>query len=106
MLLQDRRPTLRPQRAVLLAEVLWRHVYGPSIGRRGESGPPLPLIQQTWAELLGIEAIGPHDDFFELGGYSLLAVSAAARLGQRLGRKLPPYALFEAPTPAEMAELI
>ncbi len=92
---------------MLLAEVLWRHVYGPGIGRRPESGPPpLPLIQQTWAEILGIEAIGPHDDFFELGGYSLLAASAAARLGQRLGRALPPHALFEAPTPREMAELI
>jgi hypothetical protein len=107
MLLQDRRPTLRPQRAVLLAEVLWRHVYGPTIGRRRESGsPPLPLIQQTWAELLGIDAVGPNDDFFEMGGYSLLAVSAVARLGQRLGRELPRHALFEAPTPAEMAELI
>jgi hypothetical protein len=107
MLLQDRRPTLRPQRAVLLAEVLWRHVYGPNIGRRREpSPPPLPLIQQTWSEILGIDAIGPNDDFFELGGYSLLAASAVVRLGQRLGRELPPHALFEAPTPEEMAELI
>jgi hypothetical protein len=90
---------------MLLGEVLQRHVYGTSVRRRPESGP-LPLIQQTWAEFLGVASIGPHDDFFELGGYSVLAVSAAGCLGQRLGRELPPYALFAAPTPAEMVELI
>jgi hypothetical protein len=63
-------------------------------------------VQETWAEVLELAAFGPHDDFFELGGHSLMAASAVARLGERLGRQLPPHALFAAPTPAEMAELI
>lgn len=67
---------------------------------------PLALIQESLAEILGIAAVSPDDDFFELGGHSLMAASTAARLGERLGVELPSYALFAAPTPAEMAELV
>jgi acyl carrier protein len=66
----------------------------------------LALIQATLAEMLGITAVSPDDDFFELGGHSLMAASVATRLGERLGLDLPSYALFAAPTPAEMAELV
>lgn len=64
------------------------------------------LIQQTWAEVLGLAAVGPDDDFFDLGGSSLVVAATMARLNERLGLDLPLRALFEAPTPAEMAELI
>ena len=73
---------------------------------RLENVSPIGLIQQTWAELLGVAEFGPDDDFFELGGHSLMAASSVARLGERLGIELPSYALFAAPTPMEMAELI
>ncbi len=63
-------------------------------------------IQQSWAETLGIASVGPDDDFFDLGGNSLVVAAAIARLNERLGLDLPLRALFEAPTPAEMAELI
>jgi acyl carrier protein len=63
-------------------------------------------VQQVWAEVLDLDAFGPDDDFFELGGNSLIVAAAVARLGERLGIDLPLRALFEAPTPAEMAELI
>ncbi len=66
----------------------------------------IDLVQETWTELLGVPAVGPDDDFFELGGHSLMAASSVALLGERLGLNLPSYALFAAPTPAEMAELI
>lgn len=64
------------------------------------------LVQETWAALLGVASVGPDDDFFELGGHSLMAASAVALLGERLGIDLPAYALFTAPTAAEMTELI
>ena len=64
------------------------------------------LVQETWAEVLGVSSFNPDDDFFERGGHSLMAASAVARLGERLGLDLPTYALFAAPTPAEMVELI
>jgi hypothetical protein len=64
------------------------------------------VIQRTWAEILGVERVGPEDDFFDLGGHSLLVPSAVDLLGSRVGIDLQPRALFEAPTPTEMAELI
>ena len=76
----------------------------PVANHRGD--PISRLVQETWAELLGLDALGPDDDFFELGGHSLMAAGAVARLGERLGLDLPPLALFEAPTAREMAELV
>jgi acyl carrier protein len=58
------------------------------------------------AQVLNLDAVAPDDDFFELGGNSLIVASAVARLGERLGIDLPMRALFEAPTPIEMAEFI
>ncbi len=66
----------------------------------------LDIIQRTWAEILDIEHIGPDDDFFEVGGNSLMVASAVALLGERVGIELPMRALFAAPTPTEMAESI
>jgi acyl carrier protein len=66
----------------------------------------LHVIEETWAEVLGLATVGPGDDFFELGGSSLIVAAAVARLSERLGIELPMRALFEAPTPVEMAELI
>jgi hypothetical protein len=63
-------------------------------------------VQRTWAEVLDVDPVGPHDDFFDLGGNSLIAAATLATLGDRVGMDLPLRTLFEAPTPAEMAELI
>jgi acyl carrier protein len=66
----------------------------------------IALVQATFADVLNLDAVGPDDDFFELGGNSLIVAAAVARLGERLGIDLPMRALFEAPTPIEMAELV
>jgi hypothetical protein len=68
--------------------------------------PIIKTVQETWAEMLGLAAFGPDDDFFDMGGNSLMAAAAAARLGARLGLELPIRALLAAPTPAEMAVLV
>ena len=66
--------------------------------------PTQKAVAKIWAEVLGLKHIGIHDNFFHLGGNSLLAVQAIARMGQAFGVELPVAGLFEAPTIALAAE--
>ncbi|MGN6277919.1 MAG: non-ribosomal peptide synthetase, partial [Sphingomonas sp.] len=59
-----------------------------------------------WMDLLGIDAVGAHDDFQELGGHSLLAARLMAQIERVFGRKLPLSTLLHAPTLRGMAAQI
>ena len=59
-----------------------------------------------WSELLGVEKIGVHDSFFDLGGHSLIAVRLFRMIKKAYATDLPISVLFEAPTIAQCAELI
>jgi SAM-dependent methyltransferase/acyl carrier protein len=66
-------------------------------------------LAEIWKEVLSIksaEVLGVHDNFFNLGGHSLLAVQVASRLRRLFGVELPVSRLFEAPTLAELAEVV
>ena len=59
-----------------------------------------------WGEVLKVENIGRHDNFFDLGGDSLLALHIVDRLQQTLGRVVHVSVVFDAPTIAECADLL
>ena len=63
-------------------------------------------LAAIWRELLGVDQIGIHDDFFELGGQSLIAVRVFQRIGKKYRVELPLATLFEAPTIADCAALL
>ncbi len=59
-----------------------------------------------WREVLGVERIGVHDSFFDLGGHSLKATRVLARVRDTFQVELPVRALLEAPTIVGLTEAI
>ncbi len=65
------------------------------------------LVAEQWAALLGVPRVGVLDEFFDLGGHSLVAIRFASWVRAELGVELPMQALFTAePTVASVAELL
>jgi amino acid adenylation domain-containing protein len=63
-------------------------------------------LAEIWVTVLGVDAVGVHDDFFALGGHSLRATQIVARVRKELGAEIPLRAVFEAPTVAALAERV
>ncbi|NNH73017.1 non-ribosomal peptide synthetase [Nocardia uniformis] len=68
--------------------------------------PAEQAVAAAFAEVLEIDRVWLDDDFFALGGNSLIGTRVVARLGAALGTTVPVRALFDAPTVADLAELI
>jgi amino acid adenylation domain-containing protein len=64
------------------------------------------LLAPLWEEVLGVARVGVHDDFFALGGHSLLGVQLVSRVRDLFGVKLPVRTLFHATTIGDLAERI
>ena len=64
------------------------------------------VIAGVWQKILGVEAIGHEDDFFMLGGHSLMAIQLLAETRRCAGADVPVEVLFEEPTISAMARYI
>ena len=64
------------------------------------------VVAEMWSQALGIEPIGIHDDFFALGGDSLMAILVIARLRRGLQVQLSLARFFEARTIAKLSKII
>jgi amino acid adenylation domain-containing protein len=87
----------------------------PEPGRDDPPEPPEPeaipgteehLLTRLWRELLGLDRVGANENFFDLGGNSLLGLQLGLRIEQTFGVKLPLTALASAPTVAALAEVL
>lgn len=72
--------------------------------------PPRGTLQRTvadiWARTLGVERVGAEENFFDLGGHSLLVVKVQNEIRRELGRDVPVVALFENTTVASVARYL
>ncbi|OON72931.1 non-ribosomal peptide synthetase [Streptomyces tsukubensis] len=68
--------------------------------------PTEEAVAELWGALLGVERVGAYDDFFELGGDSLLSLQAVLRMKVAFGLDLSPRDVLNKPTVAALAELI
>ncbi|MCP4657643.1 MAG: amino acid adenylation domain-containing protein, partial [bacterium] len=63
-------------------------------------------IAGIWCRVLGRRQVGREENFFDVGGHSLLAVQVVSQLGEALGRKVPVVEMFEHPTVAALARAL
>jgi amino acid adenylation domain-containing protein len=82
----------------------------PQFGNREAHVPPRTPLEEIvsgiWMDVLGLERVSIHDNFFNLGGHSMLATQVVSRLQRSLTMSIPFVAIFESPTIAQLAENI
>jgi amino acid adenylation domain-containing protein len=61
------------------------------------------VVAEIWQGVLKLQRVGVEDNFFDIGGHSLLAVQIMTRIEKKLGKKMPIAVLFEFPTVAKLS---
>ena len=79
-------------------------------GQKAKTREPKPGMEtnlvKIWKAVLSMQQVGVDENFFEIGGNSLIALRLAYDIHKELGMDLPLTAIFEAPTIEEMAEYL
>ncbi|MBE1537387.1 non-ribosomal peptide synthetase [Actinomadura algeriensis] len=78
----------------------------PATAYRAPAGPREEAVAAVFTDLLGVDRVGADDDFFALGGNSLIAMRVVSRVRRAFDAEIPVRALFEAPTVAGLAALL
>jgi len=91
----DRRSLHQPQETVHVEKV------NPAAGNEIEA-----RLVEIWQQILNQQSIGVNDNFFDLGGHSLLLTRLILRINQVFGRKVSLGDVFHAPTIARLARLL
>ena len=97
--------TARLRGASAAPPALGKREAAPAAGRGVLTGAEMRLAA-LWREILGVSDIRASDNFFEKGGYSLLALRLYGRIEQEFGLRLPLPTLFQAPTLEALAEVV
>ena len=86
-----------------------RSLPAPELPTTGETAAPRDELEaelaRIWAEVLRLERVGVHDDFFGLGGDSILSIQIVSR-ANRAGMTLTPRQVFDHPTVAGLAAVV
>jgi hypothetical protein len=69
-------------------------------------GSTAAVVAAIWCELFGVPRVGPDDDFFALGGHSMVAVRMASRFRTELGLRVPVRTILENPTVGGLSRLL
>ena len=64
------------------------------------------LVQEVWQEQLKVEEVSPIDDFFDLGGHSLVALMINGRIGYLLNVEVPLRTIFDNPVLADYSAAV
>jgi amino acid adenylation domain-containing protein/non-ribosomal peptide synthase protein (TIGR01720 family) len=64
------------------------------------------VLAGIWAQVLGVDRVGVEDNFFDLGGDSILSIGVTSRIRTVLGAELSPRRLFDTPTIAGLADAV
>ena len=63
-------------------------------------------LAKIWCDVLGVDRIGIHDNFFDLGGHSLMVIQLMSRVRKSFQIELPLRDVFGAPTIKEIADML
>ena len=82
---------------------------GPSLSRLADEMPLTEEEQKLakiWEQTLGVSSVGRHDNFFDLGGHSLLLIVLFSRINKEFSSTLPITTIFDAQTLAALATVL